>query len=172
MRLLFRDETTMDVRAVQRRSLLSRVYLPAFSIAAIAVALVVIGWFNRFGGAAFSDSMSSLRTIAIGPASLALIGVFLVAERVRPAQRRPLIARGHRQDFLYTILNATLVIPLVTALTLSFSEVARKTFPWIILPSGAVPIFLRFQAPERFPASSAGAGGKRLNPLPGPCGTL
>jgi sterol desaturase/sphingolipid hydroxylase (fatty acid hydroxylase superfamily) len=139
MRLLFRDDTTSDVRPAVRRSLLSRVYLPAFSVAAIAVALVVVGWSNGFGGGGFSDSMSGLRTIAIGPASLAIIGVFLVAERVRPAQRRPLIARGHRQDLLYTILNATLVIPVVTALTLSFSDLARRTFPWIVLPGGAVP---------------------------------
>ena len=57
------------------------------------------------------------------------IGVFLVAERVRPAQRRPLIARGHRQDLLFAILNATLVGPLVAALTLSFSEIARTGLP-------------------------------------------
>ena len=123
-----------------RLALSSRVYLPAFSVAAVAVALVGIGWSRRFGGVRFASSMSSLRFILIGPISLAAIGVFLVAERVRPAQRRPLIARGHRQDLLFTIFNATLVIPLVTALSLSFSEIARASFPWIVLPkNGAVP---------------------------------
>ena len=124
----------------RRLALSSRVYLPAFSVAAVAVALIGIGWSRRFGGVRFASSMSGLRFILIGPISLAAIGVFLVAERVRPAQRRPLIARGHRQDLLFTILNATLVIPLVTALSLSFSEVARASFPWIVLPkNGAVP---------------------------------
>ena len=123
-----------------RVALSSRVYLPAFSIVAVAAALVGIGWSRGFGGARFATSMSDLRVILIGPISLAAIGVFLVAERVRPAQRRPLIARGHRQDLLFTIFNATLVAPLVTALTLSFSEIARTTLPWIVLPrSGAVP---------------------------------
>jgi sterol desaturase/sphingolipid hydroxylase (fatty acid hydroxylase superfamily) len=122
-----------------RRALSSRVYLPAVSLAALAVALVVIGWSRRFGGARFTASMTSLRVIAIGPITLAAIGVFLVAERVRPAQRRPLIARGHRQDVLFTILNATLVIPLVAALSLSFTVIARATFPWIVLPRSGAP---------------------------------
>ena len=118
----------------------SRVYLPACSIAALAAVLIGIGWSSHFGGADFAASMSSLRVVVVGPITLLIIGVFLVAERVRPAQRRPLIARGHRQDLLFTILNATLVVPLVTALTLSFSEVARQALPWIVLPRiGTVP---------------------------------
>jgi sterol desaturase/sphingolipid hydroxylase (fatty acid hydroxylase superfamily) len=71
--------------------------------------------------------------------SLAVLGFFLVVERVRPAQRRPLIARGHRQDLLFTVLNVTLVVPLVAALSISFSEMARATLPWIVLPGTAIP---------------------------------
>jgi sterol desaturase/sphingolipid hydroxylase (fatty acid hydroxylase superfamily) len=124
----------------RRSALSSRVYLPAFSIAAVAAVLVGIGWLSGFGGARFATSMSTLRFIVVGPISLTFIGVFLVAERVRPAQRRPLIARGHRQDLLFTVLNATLVAPLVTALTLSFSEIVRTALPWVVLPkSDAVP---------------------------------
>jgi uncharacterized membrane protein YphA (DoxX/SURF4 family) len=36
-----------------------------------------------------------------------------------------LLARGHRHDVLFTVLNATLVVPLVTGLTLAFVAVAR-----------------------------------------------
>jgi sterol desaturase/sphingolipid hydroxylase (fatty acid hydroxylase superfamily) len=72
--------------------------------------------------------------------SLGIIGLFLIAERVRPAQRRPLIARGHRHDLLFTVFTAIFVIPLVTALTLSFSEITREAFPWIVLPkTGVIP---------------------------------
>jgi sterol desaturase/sphingolipid hydroxylase (fatty acid hydroxylase superfamily) len=35
---------------------------------------------------------------------------------------------------LYTVLNATLVVPLVVALSLSFAEVVSKSLPWIIVP--------------------------------------
>jgi sterol desaturase/sphingolipid hydroxylase (fatty acid hydroxylase superfamily) len=127
----------------RRRALSSRVYLPAFSIAAFAVVLVGIGWSHRFGGARFTARMSDLRVIAVGPISLVAIGVFLVAERVRPAQRRPLIARGHRQDLLFTVFYATLVVPFLTALSLSFSQTARTALPWIVLPrTGLVPRWL------------------------------
>jgi sterol desaturase/sphingolipid hydroxylase (fatty acid hydroxylase superfamily) len=38
------------------------------------------------------------------------------------------------------VFNATLVVPLITALSLSFSEVARRSLPWLILPRiGTVP---------------------------------
>jgi sterol desaturase/sphingolipid hydroxylase (fatty acid hydroxylase superfamily) len=118
----------------------SRVYLPACSIALLAAALVAIGWADHWGGANFGGSMSSLRVVLVGPATLVVIALFLVVERLRPAQRRSLFARGYRQDALYTVLNATLVAPLVVALSLSFSEGARRVIPWIVLPRmGAVP---------------------------------
>jgi sterol desaturase/sphingolipid hydroxylase (fatty acid hydroxylase superfamily) len=123
-----------------RLALRSRVYLPACSIVAVGGALVGFGWANHWGGAAFADSVTSLRVVVIGPTTVAIIGVFLVVERLRPAQRRPLIARGHRQDLLFTLLNATLVVPLVTALTLSFAAVAQRSLPWIVIPKiGTVP---------------------------------
>ncbi|MDQ1359824.1 MAG: hypothetical protein QOJ44_201, partial [Acidimicrobiaceae bacterium] len=114
-------------------ALSSRVYLPACLIAVVAAVLVGIGWANRWGGADFGGAMTSLRVVVVGPLTLVIIGVFLVLERVRPAQRRPIFARGYRQDLLYTVLNATLVVPLVTALTLSFSEVVQRSLPWLVL---------------------------------------
>jgi sterol desaturase/sphingolipid hydroxylase (fatty acid hydroxylase superfamily) len=84
--------------------------------------------------------MTSLRVVVVGPLTLAILGVLLVVERLHPAQRRPLFARGHRQDLLYTVLNATVTVPLVTALTLSFSEVVRGSLPWLVLARfGTVP---------------------------------
>jgi sterol desaturase/sphingolipid hydroxylase (fatty acid hydroxylase superfamily) len=119
------------------------VYLPAFSVLAAAIGLVALGWSRHFDGARLSTSVTNLRLIVIGPVSAGIIGVILVVERLRPAQRRPLIARGHVQDLLYTILNAVVVVPLVAALSLSFSQVARATMPWIVLPAnGAVPRWL------------------------------
>jgi sterol desaturase/sphingolipid hydroxylase (fatty acid hydroxylase superfamily) len=123
-----------------RLALSARVYLPACSIVGVAALLVGIGWSNRWGGTSFTGSMTTLRAIVIGPLTLVFLGVFLIVERLRPAQRRPIFARGYRQDVLYTVLNATFVVPLVIALSLSFSEVARKSLPWIVLPKfGTVP---------------------------------
>lgn len=121
-------------------ALSSRVYLPACSIAAVAAILIGIGWSNRWGGANFFAAMTTLRVVLVGPLTLVIIGVFLIVERLRPAQRRPLVARGHRQDLLYTLLNAALVVPLVVALTISFSEVLHRSLPWLVLARiGVVP---------------------------------
>ncbi len=111
-----------------------RTYLPAVSVAAAAVALIGVGWADGWGGAGFAASMTGLRAVLIGPVTLAILAVLLVAERVRPAQRRALVARGHRQDALYALLNATLVAPLVVALSLSFADVAQRSLPWVVLP--------------------------------------
>lgn len=127
----------------RRLALSSYVYLPACLVAAVGAALVAIGWSSRFGGSGFTHYLSSVRVIVIGPVSLAIIGLFLVAERVRPAQRRPLIARGHRHDLIFAAFTAVFVIPLVAALTLSFTEVMHRALPWIVLPTtGAVPRWL------------------------------
>jgi sterol desaturase/sphingolipid hydroxylase (fatty acid hydroxylase superfamily) len=116
-----------------RLAVASRIYLPACSIVAIAAALVAIGVASRWGGADFVGSMRSLRVIVVGPLTLGIVAAFLIVERLRPAQRRPIFARGYRHDLLYTALNATLVVPLVTALTLSFSEVVQRSLPWLII---------------------------------------
>jgi sterol desaturase/sphingolipid hydroxylase (fatty acid hydroxylase superfamily) len=78
--------------------------------------------------------------VVVGPATLVIIGVFLVVERTWPAQQRPMFARGYRHDLLFTLVNALLVVPLVTGLTLAAVHVARTSAPWIVLPRiGVVP---------------------------------
>ncbi|GAB3861893.1 hypothetical protein GCM10028801_26550 [Nocardioides maradonensis] len=126
------------VRAWRRLS--SFVYVPALLIPVAGVLLVGIGWATRWGGAAFASSMTDLRVETIGPTASALIVLFLVAERVRPAQERPLVARGHRHDLLYAVLYVVVVVPLVTALTLGLADITRHLAPWVILPRlGVVP---------------------------------
>ena len=131
-----KGEAQSDRRREARPS--SGLYLPAFSVVAVAIALVGIGWASDWGGSNFADALTNLRVVAVGPASIIVLGVLLVVERVRPAQRRPLFARGYRQDVLYTALNATLVAPLVVALSLSFAEVVRRVMPWIVMSHVAV----------------------------------
>jgi sterol desaturase/sphingolipid hydroxylase (fatty acid hydroxylase superfamily) len=132
-----------SIRAAGRKvwtRLSSLIYLPALLIPAFALLLVGAGWATRWGGVDFAGSLTSLRVVTIGPLAAAMIALFLVAERVRPAQRRPLVARGHRHDVLYTVLNVVVVVPLVTALTLSLADVARQVAPWVVLPRiGMVP---------------------------------
>ena len=117
-----------------RRPISSRIYLPALSIVAVAIVLVAIGLSSRWGGSGFAASITDQRVVVVGPVTIGILLVFMVVERLRPAQRRSFFARGYRQDVLYTLLNATLVVPLVVALSLSFAEVARHSLPWIVVP--------------------------------------
>src|ERR1700734_1370984 len=80
----------------RRLTLSSWVYLPGCSIVIMPAVLVGIGWAYHWGGSDFVGSMASLRVVVVGPMTLVLIGLFLIVERVRPAQRRPLFRRGYR----------------------------------------------------------------------------
>jgi sterol desaturase/sphingolipid hydroxylase (fatty acid hydroxylase superfamily) len=94
------------------------VYLPASAIAVAAAVLLWVGWTNGWGGADFAGSVVSLRAVVAGPATLVIIGVFLVIERTWPAQQRPTFARGYRHDLLFTVVNALLVVPRWAAIAL------------------------------------------------------
>jgi sterol desaturase/sphingolipid hydroxylase (fatty acid hydroxylase superfamily) len=132
-----------SIRAAIRKAwnkVSSRIYLPALLIPALALLLIGAGWASGWGGANFASSLTSVRVETFGPLAAALLVLFLIAERLRPAQLRPLVARGHRHDVLFALLNVVLVVPLVTALTLSFADVARKMAPWVVLPRfGVIP---------------------------------
>ena len=132
-----------STRAASRRlwqAISSRVYVPALLIPALALLLIGVGWSTGWGGADFGSSLKDLHVEFVGPLALGLLALFVIAERVRPAQVRPLVARGHRQDVLYTVLHVVVSLPLVAALTLSFAELARTVAPWVVLPQmGAVP---------------------------------
>jgi sterol desaturase/sphingolipid hydroxylase (fatty acid hydroxylase superfamily) len=124
----------------------TRAYLPACVVAALGAALACVGWWSESGHRGVSQETASVRLVVFGPVSVAVIVVLLVAERVRPAQRRPFVARGHRQDALYTLLSVAAVVPLAAALAVGFSRVLRAV-PWIVLPSmGVVPRWLAMVA--------------------------
>lgn len=118
----------------------SFIYIPALFVPAFGLLLVGAGWATRWGGVDFAGSLASLRLVTVGPLATGLIGLFLVVERVRPAQLRPLVARGHRHDVLFVVINVVVSLPLVAALTLSLADVVRRVAPWIILPRfGMIP---------------------------------
>ncbi len=116
------------------RRFASRVYLPACFITAGAAVLIAVGWISKWGGANFTGTLMSLRVSVIGPSTLVIIAVLLGAERRWPAQNRPPFARGYRQDAIYTVLNSTVTLPLIAALSLSFAEVVRARLPFLTFP--------------------------------------
>ena len=53
----------------------------------------------------------------VAPAFVALVLAAVVCERLWPAERRPLLARGHVQDACYLLLYALAIAPFMTLLS-------------------------------------------------------
>ena len=123
-----------------RGSSLSRVYLPACSIVGVAAVLVGIGWVESLGWCRLrrlDDESSCHRGRSAHPGDYwglphrGAIATGTTATDVRPRlpPRRPL--HGAERDARRAARHRV---------HLSFSEVARKTLPWIVLPKfGTVP---------------------------------
>jgi sterol desaturase/sphingolipid hydroxylase (fatty acid hydroxylase superfamily) len=70
----------------------------------------------------------------VGPIVLVFIAVVLVCERLWPAERRPLLARGHLQDAAFFVFFAAAVVPLVTLLGVAFATLLTAHASWIEAP--------------------------------------
>jgi len=66
-------------------------------------------------------------------ARLALVLAAVVCERLWPAERRPLLARGHVQDACFLALHAIVVIPLMTLLGVGAATLIGGHAQWIEL---------------------------------------
>ena len=71
------------------------------------------------------------------PVTLVIVGVLLVVERIWPAQRRPIFARGYRQDLLlHGAQRDARRAPRHRAHPL-LRRVVLRASPWIVLPKSA-----------------------------------
>ena len=141
-------------RAIAR---LARVlYLPTIVIAAIAAWLAWRGWIAvsqsglgqsglgqsslglaGLGQSGVARSVNAGRFQLAGPVLLGFVLAICLLERIRPAQRRPLFARGHLLDVGYLLFYALLVVPLIVLLGSGFAGLLARLEPWLVLP--AVP---------------------------------
>ena len=67
------------------------------------------------------------------PLLVALVVVTGMCERVWPAERRPVLARGHVQDACFLVLHAVVVIPLMTLLSVGAAALVSSYAGWIEL---------------------------------------
>jgi sterol desaturase/sphingolipid hydroxylase (fatty acid hydroxylase superfamily) len=113
-----------------------RLYVPSLVAAALAVALAWQGWHavQAYGPA---RAIRAGQLHYAGPVVLGFVALVLLAERIWPAQRRPLLARGHLLDFGYLVAYALLTLPLVTLLGAGFADVLERHVHWLVLPDFA-----------------------------------
>jgi sterol desaturase/sphingolipid hydroxylase (fatty acid hydroxylase superfamily) len=116
-----------------------RLYLPTVAVAGIAAWLSWFGWetLAQYGPV---HSIWAGQFELAGPAVTGFVLVVFLIEQVWPAQRRPLLARGHLLDMVYMLAHALLVVPLIVLLGTGFSTALARLTPWLVLPRlAAVP---------------------------------
>jgi sterol desaturase/sphingolipid hydroxylase (fatty acid hydroxylase superfamily) len=111
-----------------------RLYLPTVAIVAATGVLAVVGWHQLGGAAGTARTVGQLRGEVAGPIVLGFLAVVLVAERLRPAARRPFASRGQMHDLVYLGLYALAVVPLITLIGAGFFAVIQRVAPWLVLP--------------------------------------
>jgi sterol desaturase/sphingolipid hydroxylase (fatty acid hydroxylase superfamily) len=111
----------------------TRLYLPTIAITAAATWLSWRGW-EVLGQSGFGRSVDDGRFELAGPVVLAFVLAVCVIEQIWPAQRRPVLARGHLLDFCYAVFYALLVVPLIVLLGAGFSDLLARLAPWLVLP--------------------------------------
>ena len=114
-----------DSTAPARRHRVQRPYLPTLVIAALAA------WLSWRGCLALGDtglgrSVNAGRFELAGPVVLCFVVLVTVIERLWPAERRPLLARGHVLDVGYLLFYATLVVPLIVLLGAGFAGLLAR----------------------------------------------
>jgi sterol desaturase/sphingolipid hydroxylase (fatty acid hydroxylase superfamily) len=110
-----------------------RIYLPTIAIAGVATWLSWRGWV-LLGHSGVTRSVNAGRLELVGPVVLGFVLVVCVIEHRWPAQRRPLLARGHLLDLCYLLFYALFVIPVVVLIGTGFASLLARAEPWIALP--------------------------------------
>jgi sterol desaturase/sphingolipid hydroxylase (fatty acid hydroxylase superfamily) len=125
-------ETTGPATGADRR--LSRgLYLPTIVITGLAVWLSWRGW-NALAQFGITRAFDAGRFELAGPAVLGFVLAVCITEQIWPAERRPVLARGHLLDFCYAVFYALLVVPLIVLLGSGFSGLLARLEPWLVLP--------------------------------------
>jgi sterol desaturase/sphingolipid hydroxylase (fatty acid hydroxylase superfamily) len=79
--------------------------------------------------------LSAGRAELAAPLLIGLVVATGICERIWPAERRPVLARGHVQDACYLALHAVVVIPLMTLLSVGAAALIGDHAGWIELRS-------------------------------------
>jgi sterol desaturase/sphingolipid hydroxylase (fatty acid hydroxylase superfamily) len=127
------DLDRSGTQAAPVASRVRRFYLPTAVIAGIA------GWLSWRGWTQLSDfgvgrSVSAGRFQLAGPVVLGFVLVMFGIEQLRPAVRRPVLARGHVVDLCYLLAYALLVVPLIVLLGAGFAGELARHAQWLVIP--------------------------------------
>ena len=114
-----------------------RLCLSSFALAGITALIVWVAIADLLKQGRLDTVLSAGRAELAAPLLVVLVVATGICERIWPAERRPLLARGHVQDALFLALHAIVVIPLMTLLSVGAAALVAGHAPWIELRPAA-----------------------------------
>jgi len=120
-----------EVRAARWR----RLCPSSFVLAGITAVIVWVAVAELLRQGRLETVLSAGRAELAAPLLVVLVVVTGICERIWPAERRPLLARGHVQDACFLALHAFVVIPLMTLLSVGSAALVSSHAHWIELRS-------------------------------------
>jgi sterol desaturase/sphingolipid hydroxylase (fatty acid hydroxylase superfamily) len=109
--------TGARLRAGARPAWWRRLCRSSFVLAGVTILIVWVAVTTLLRQGNLETALSAGRAELAAPLLVALVVATGICERIWPAERRPVLARGHVQDACYLALHAIVVIPLMTLLS-------------------------------------------------------
>ncbi len=136
----------MTISQVQARARAAedrlRLCASSFAIAGLTALILWVAVADLLRQGRLETVLSAGRAELAAPALVALVVATGICERIWPAERRPVLARGHVQDACFLALHAIVVIPLMTLLSVGAATLIGSYARWIELPTGRWPGWL------------------------------
>jgi sterol desaturase/sphingolipid hydroxylase (fatty acid hydroxylase superfamily) len=114
-----------------------RLCLSSFALGGLTILIVWVAVTALLRQGRLETALSAGRAELAAPLLVALVVATGICEGIWPAERRPVLARGHVQDTCFLALHAIVVIPLMTLLSVGAATLIGSHASWIELRSTA-----------------------------------
>jgi len=115
-----------------------RLALTSLLVAGITAVVLWVAVGDLLREGRLSSVLSAGRAELAAPLLVALVVGTGICERAWPAERRPVLARGHVQDVCFLALHAIVVIPLMTLLSVGAAALLSSHAQWLELRATAL----------------------------------
>jgi sterol desaturase/sphingolipid hydroxylase (fatty acid hydroxylase superfamily) len=109
----------------------------SFAVAGLTILIVWVAVTTLLRHGSLATVLSAGRAELAAPLLVVLVVATGVCERIWPAERRPVLARGHVQDACFLALHAIVVIPLMTLLSVGAAALISGHAQWLELRATA-----------------------------------
>ena len=129
------DRAAVHEQAGARLAWWRRLCPSSFVLACVTVLVLWVAVAELLKQGRLETVLSAGRAELAAPLLVALVVATGICERIWPAERRPVLARGHVQDACFVALHAIVVIPLMTLLSVGAAALIGSQARWIELRS-------------------------------------